>query len=163
MDNENIDAPVEEVIPAGEVVEEVIATVEEPTPVVEEIVPVVVPEPEPEPIVIPEPVVVPTPKPVKATAHAAVTGEVDNVFLSKCVYENKFERKSLTIHHLQRRLEELGYRDAASDRDGWMGSLTMLSINKFQKDKGLEVTDKSIDEVTFTSIFAGDHNVNINL
>lgn len=159
MDNENIDVPAEEVIPAGEVVEEVAAPVEEPTVVVEEIVPVA----EPEPIVVPEPVVVPTPVPVKAAANAAVTGQVDNVFLSKCVYENKFERKSLTIHHLQRRLEELGYRDAASDRDGWMGSLTLRSINKFQQDNGLAVTDKSIDADTFKMIFSGDHNVNINL
>lgn len=163
MDNENIDVPAEEVIPAGEVVEEVAAPVEEPAIVVEEIVPVVVPVPEPEPIIVPEPVVVPTPEPVQTVAHAAVTGEVDEVHLSKCVYENKFERKSLTIHHLQRRLEELGYKDVVGDRDGWLGELTMMSVNKFQQDRGLDVTDKSIDEVTFTNIFAGDHNVNINL
>jgi hypothetical protein len=149
MENENIEEVVapEEVAAAVEV-EEPVVVVEEPTPAPVE------PEPTPEPT----PVEVPQPEPV--VAHAAVTGDVDEVYLSKCVYENKFERKSLTIHHLQRRLEELGYKDVVGDRDGWLGELTMLSVNQFQKDKGLDVTDKSVDEVTFISIFAGDPNVN---
>jgi len=130
-------------------VEEVpVVAVEEPTPVAE-------PEPQPEPE--PAPVEPPAPMPV---AHAAVTGDVDEVLLSKCVYENKFERKSLTIHHIQRRLEELGYKDVIGDRDGWLGELTMMSVNQFQQDKGLEVTDKSVDTDTFLAIFAGDPNVN---
>lgn len=156
MDNENIEevaaAPVEEIAAAAavEVVPEAVV-VEEPAPA-----PV---EPEPAPVVVP--VEVPQPEPV--VAHAAVTGDMDEVYLSKCVYENKFERKSLTIHHLQRRLEELGYKDVVGDRDGWLGELTMTSVNKFQGDRGLEVTNKSIDANTFTMIFAGDPNVNVNL
>lgn len=150
MDNENIEevAAPEEVAVAVEV-EEPIAIVEEPTPA-----PV---EPEP----MPEPAPAEEPQPQPAAANAAVTGSSDNVHLSKCVYENKFERKSLTIHHLQRRLEELGYKDVVGDRDGWLGELTMMSVNQFQQDKGLDVTDKTIDEATFTTIFAGDQNVNV--
>lgn len=150
MDNENI----EEVAAAVEA-EAPVAIVEEPTPA-----PV-----EPEPVPAPAPVEVPVvaPQPVATVSNAAVTGDVDEVYLSKCVYENKFERKSLTIHHLQRRLEELGYKDVVGDRDGWLGELTMLSVNQFQKDRGLDVTDKSIDDKTFTMIFTGDTNVNINL
>jgi hypothetical protein len=150
MENENIEevtAP-EEVAVTVEV-EEPIAIVEEPTPAPVE------PEPMPEPIPVEEP------QPQPAAANAAVTGSSDDVYLSKCVYENKYERKSLTIHHIQRRLEELGYKDVVGDRDGWLGELTMMSINQFQQDKGLDVTDKSVDEVTFISIFAGDPNVNI--
>lgn len=152
MDNENIEevAAQEEIIPAGE--PEAVVVVEEPTPA-----PV---EPMPEPIPAEVPVEVPQQMPV---VNAAVTGMTDEVYLSKCVYENKFERKSLTIHHLQRRLEELGYKDVVGDRDGWLGELTMLSVNKFQEDKGLDVTDKSIDANTFTMIFSGDTNVNVNL
>jgi hypothetical protein len=153
MENENI----EEVAAAPEE-QAVAAEPEAPVVVVEEPAPAPV-EPEPEPVIVP--VEVPQPQPV--AAHAAVTGSVDEVYLQKCVYENKFERKSLTIHHLQRRLEELGYKDVIGDRDGWLGELTMMSVNAFQKDKGLDVTDKSIDEKTFTMIFAGDHNVNVNL
>jgi len=150
MENENIEevAAPEEVAVTVEV-EEPIAIVEEPTPAPVE------PEPMPEPIPVEEP------QPQPAAANAAVTGSSDDVYLSKCVYENKFERKSLTIHHIQRRLEELGYKDVVGDRDGWLGELTMLSINQFQKDRGMEVTDKTVDEVTFISIFAGDTNVNI--
>jgi hypothetical protein len=150
MENENIEevAAPEEVAVAVEV-EEPIAIVEEPAPA-----PV---EPEP----MPEPTPVEEPQPQPAAANAAVTGSSDNVYLSKCVYENKFERKSLTIHHIQRRLEELGYKDVVGDRDGWLGELTMMSVNQFQKDRGMDVTDKTVDEVTFISIFAGDQNVNV--
>jgi len=143
MENENIETL------AVTVEDELAVVVEEPTPVAE-------PEPQPEPEQAP----VEPPAPMPA-ANAAVTGDVDEVLLSKCVYENKFERKSLTIHHLQRRLEELGYKDVVGDRDGWLGELTMMSVNQFQKDRGMEVTDKTVDEVTFISIFAGDPNVNI--
>jgi peptidoglycan hydrolase-like protein with peptidoglycan-binding domain len=128
--------------------DELAVVVEEPTPIVE-------PEPQPEPL--PAPVEPPAPMPV---ANAAVTGDVDEVLLSKCVYENKFERKSLTVHHIQRRLEELGYKDVIGDRDGWLGELTMMSVNQFQKDRGMDVTEKSVDTDTFLAIFAGDPNVN---
>ena len=148
-DIENIDTPAVVEEPVAVAVEEApVVVVEEPTPVAE-------PEPQPEPT--PAPVEQPVPMPV---ANAAVTGDVDDVILARCVYENKFERKSLTIHHLQRRLEELGYKDAIGDRDGWLGELTMMSVNKFQQDKGLDVTDKSVDANTFLAIFAGDPNVN---
>jgi hypothetical protein len=143
-----------------ETIETLAVTVEdEPAVVVEEPTPVAEPEPQPEPQPepVPAPVEPPAPMPV---AHAAVTGDVDEVLLSKCVYENKFERKSLTIHHIQRRLEELGYKDVVGDRDGWLGELTMMSVNQFQKDRGMEVTDKSVDTDTFLAIFAGDPNVN---
>lgn len=148
-DIENIDTPAVVEEPVAVAVEEApVVVVEEPTPVAQ-------PEPQPEPA--PAPVEQPAPMPV---ANAAVTGDVDEVLLAKCVYENKFERKSLTIHHLQRRLEELGYKDVIGDRDGWLGELTMMSVNKFQQDKGLEATDKSVDANTFLAIFAGDPNVN---
>jgi peptidoglycan hydrolase-like protein with peptidoglycan-binding domain len=142
MENENIETL------AVTVEDELAVVVEEPTPVAE-------PEPQPEPEQAP----VEPPAPMPA-ANAAVTGDVDEVLLSKCVYENKFERKSLTIHHLQRRLEELGYKDVVGDRDGWLGELTMMSVNQFQQDKGLDVTEKSVDTSTFLAIFAGDPNVN---
>ena len=135
--------------PAPEPVE-----VEEPKPVaVEE------PEPEPEPVVVPEVVptlVVDTP----TEKHVIGTGDADDVYLAKCVYKNIYERKSLTIHHLQRRLEELGYNDVVGDKDGWLGELTMIAIEKFQQDKGLASTG-TVDADTFRQIFEGDSNVNV--
>lgn len=138
----------------------------EPEPVV-----VAVPEPTPElqPIVEPEPAVavevVEQPKvnkPKASSRHVVSSGEKDSVFLSNCVYKNKFARKSLTVHHVQRRLVELGYNEAYADRDGWLGDLTKLAIIKFQVDKGLNATG-NVDADTFTKLFEGDNNVEINL
>ena len=131
-----------------------------PEPVeVEEPKPVAVEEPEPEPVVVPEVVptlVVDTP----TEKHVIGTGDTDDVYLAKCVYKNIYERKSLTIHHLQRRLEELGYNDVVGDKDGWLGELTMIAIEKFQQDKGLASTG-TVDADTFRKIFEGDSNVNV--
>ena len=69
-----------------------------------------------------------------------------------------YARKSLTVHHLQRRLAELGYGDAAADRDGWYGDLTKAAVESFQGDNKLEATG-IIDADTFKRIFAGDPNV----
>ena len=129
--------------------------------------PVMVEEPKPEPVVIveePKPVV-PEVKPAPVAArpvekHVIGKGDTDDVYLAKCVYKNIYERKSLTIHHLQRRLEELGYKDAAGDKDGWLGELTKIAIEKFQKDKGLAATG-NVDADTFRKIFEGDPNVNV--
>jgi peptidoglycan hydrolase-like protein with peptidoglycan-binding domain len=97
-----------------------------------------------------------------AEKHVVGTGDTDDVYLAKCVYKNIYERKSLTIHHLQRRLEELGYKDVVGDKDGWLGELTMMSVEKFQQDKGLAATGK-VDADTFSKIFEGDTNVNVVL
>jgi hypothetical protein len=160
LDTDNIPTVVDEApavvidIPAAPAPEPVV--VEEPKPVaVEE------PEPEPEPEPVPE--VKPIPVVDKpAEKHVVGTGDTDDVYLAKCVYKNIYERKSLTIHHLQRRLEELGYKDVIGDKDGWLGDLTMMSVEKFQKDKGLAATGK-VDADTFKKIFEGDTNVNVVL
>lgn len=150
----------EEIIDTGiieePIIEAPVEVVEEPVvevPVVEE--PAAPAQPEHIPAATPTP----TAKPVEGVV---VSGkDVDEVYLAKCVYKNKFERKSLTIHHLQRRLAELGYPDAASDKDGYLGDLTQLSIEKFQEANGLPVG--KIDETTFSKIFQGDPHVHVNL
>lgn len=125
-----------------------------PAPVVE------APEPTPAPVVE-EVKVAPTPV-SKKKENIASGNNADNVYLANCIYKNKFARKSLTIHHLQRRLNELGYKDAYTDKDGWLGDLTRLAIENFQKDRGLAVTG-NVDADTFTKIFEGDPHVVINL
>ena len=90
---------------------------------------------------------------------ATVSGNaVDQVLLSSCVFKNRFARKSLSIHHIQRRLAELGYPDAASDRDGWYGDLTAAAVAVFQADEGLEATG-TIDMTTLNALFHDDPNV----
>ena len=125
-----------------------------PAPIPE---PVVVPEPQP--AVVVEPVVEVKPPKAKPSPRAAVSGKAkDEVFLANCVYKNTYARKSLTVHHVQRRLAELGYSEAYADKDGWLGDLTKLAITKFQKDKGLNATG-NMDADTFTKLFDGDDNV----
>ena len=163
MDQENLDIDnIPTVVDDSPTVVIDIPAAPAPEPVeVEEPKPVAVEEPKPEPVVIPE--VKPIPAIAKpAEKHVVGTGDTDDVYLAKCVYKNIYERKSLTIHHLQRRLEELGYKDVIGDRDGWLGELTMISVEKFQQDKGLAATGK-VDADTFRKIFEGDTNVNVVL
>jgi hypothetical protein len=159
MDQENLDTDnIPTVVDDSPTVVIDIPAAPAPEPVeVEEPKPVVVEEPKPEPV----PEVKPIPVVAKpAEKHVVGTGDTDDVYLAKCVYKNIYERKSLTIHHLQRRLEELGYKDVIGDKDGWLGDLTMMSVEKFQKDKGLAATGK-VDAETFKKIFEGDSNVNV--
>jgi peptidoglycan hydrolase-like protein with peptidoglycan-binding domain len=147
----------------------------EPAVVYEE--PVVIPEPIPEPAVEPTPVIVeeaptPAPEPVvdiqpnprqRKEPSAAVSGNSkDTVILANCVFKNAYARKSLTVHHVQRRLTELGYNEANADKDGWFGDLTKLATTKFQSDKGLPSTG-IMDADTFTKLFEGDNNVEVVL
>jgi hypothetical protein len=161
MDQENLDTDnIPTVVDDSPTVVIDIPAAPAPEPVeVEEPKPVVVEEPKPEPVPEVKPIPVVT-KP--AEKHVVGTGDTDDVYLAKCVYKNIYERKSLTIHHLQRRLEELGYKDVVGDKDGWLGELTMMSVEKFQKDKGLAATGK-VDADTFSKIFEGDTNVNVVL
>ena len=94
-----------------------------------------------------------------AVANAVVgTGPTDDVYLDRCVFENVYARKSLTVHHLQRRLVELGYTSADEDRDGWYGQLTRDAVAAWQRDNNVE-GDGTMDEKTFMGIFDGDPNV----
>lgn len=100
---------------------------------------------------------------VEATADTEATrADADVVYLSRCVFKNKFARKSFTIHHLQRRLHDLGFKDAYSDRDGWYGDLTAKSVREFQESRGLNATG-TMDAETFSSIFEGDSSVVVDL
>lgn len=166
MTEENIQ-PVEET-PAVAVEEAI-----EPAVVVEE--PIVVHEPTPEPVVelapvaveeapapTPEPVHVKEPKPkANKNPHIVVSGDdKDTVILANCVYKNVYARKSLTVHHVQRRLTDLGFNDANADKDGWFGDLTKLATSKFQQSKGLPATG-IMDADTFTKLFEGDPHVQV--
>lgn len=156
-----------------------IVPVEEPAvievaPQLEELPPAPEPTPEPVPVVEPVAVVEPTPEPVAVAPKeepkpkvkgpkVAVSGnDKDTVILANCVYKNAFARKSLTVHHVQRRLGELGYTEAVADKDGWYGDLTKLSVSNFQKAKGLAGTG-IMDADTFTKLFDGDSNVEVVL
>lgn len=92
--------------------------------------------------------------------HVVSGQDFDDVRLSSCVFKNSRSRKSLTIHHLQRRLVSLGYGEAGVDPDGYFGDETAVAIENFRKDKKLAGTDP-IDAETFEAIFKGDPNVKV--
>ena len=115
----------------------------------------------------PEPKPKPEPKPdvnVNAKRYGVVVSgaDTDEVFASKCVYMNKAARKSLSVHHLQRRLIELGYRDAGSDKDGWYGEGTRTGVSAFQAANNI-TGDGLIDGPTLIAVFAGDPHVTVVL
>lgn len=90
-------------------------------------------------------------------------GETDTVLYSRAVKaENAKTRKSLTIHHLQRRLKELGYPEAYADLDGTWRELTTRSVIAWQTDAGHEPTGDLTPE-QFSEIFDGDINVTVVL
>lgn len=92
----------------------------------------------------------------QAVGHA----DIDNVLTSAIVFKNAYNRKSLSVHHVQRRLTELGYADANADRDGWYGDLTRMAITAYQRDNGLDVSGDATIE-TLTHLFSDDPNVAI--
>lgn len=94
------------------------------------------------------------------TEPYAVVGnwDRDTVQLSSIKLKNIYMKKSLSVRHLQRRLAELGYLDAASDKEGWMGDLTFKSLNEWRADSDLpEGGDVTFEELE--AIFKDDPNV----
>ena len=89
-------------------------------------------------------------------------GDYDDVHLRACVYKNRFVKKSLTVHHLQRRLVELGFDEAGADLDGQYGDLTRSSVAAYQKKHKILATGL-MDGPTFSGIFKGDPNVRVVL
>ena len=152
--NEVVEEVVEAQVVAVEETPEPVAVVEEPVVVVEE--PVAVIE---EPAQVIAPARGGTPSPVR---HVVSGNDTDDVYLDKCVYKNKYARKSLTVHHVQRRLVELGYRDAGSDKDGWYAELTHSAVAAFQKDRSL-AGEGCMNSETFVALFDGDLNVTVHV
>ena len=98
---------------------------------------------------------------VPATTHAVVSNDaVDTVHVSKVVVHNKAQKKSLSVHHLQRRLNEWGFTSAYLDKDGYCGDHTISAISAFQTHVGLPVTGAP-DFTTLERIFEGDTNVKL--
>ena len=121
---------------------------------------IIVSEPEAEPAA-PAPAPKAKPKPAPRTASPVVSGNAtDTVHLSACVYKNTFARKSLSVHHLQRRLTELGYGEAGADRDGWYGDLTASAVTAWQVANKKNATGRvTLDDLK--EIFAEDPYIEV--
>lgn len=100
------------------------------------------------------------PEPIKAPKSAPyVVGRdsKDSVHLT-ALKRNLNATKSLSVHHLQRRLRDWGFSEAYADRDGFYGELTEKSVRDFQEYVGLEPTG-IMDAATATRLFDNDQNV----
>ena len=87
-------------------------------------------------------------------------GTVDNVSLSSIIFKNMHARKSLSVHHMQRRLSELGYIEAARDKDGYYGDSTKEAIARFQGDNNMLGAGLA-DLQTLELLFTNDPNVTL--
>lgn len=101
-------------------------------------------------------------KELPAPAGPAVVGngEKDVVKASSIIYKNEVARKSLSVHHLQRRLGELGYSDATRDKDGYFGPLTRRALVMFQQANNLDPNGVA-SVITLEKLFTGDPNVEV--
>lgn len=99
---------------------------------------------------------------VPPTTYAVVSNDsVDTVHASKIIVHNKAQKKSLSVHHLQRRLNEWGFTSAYLDKDGYCGDNTVLAIIEFQKRVGIFPATGAPDYETLERIFEGDTNVKL--
>lgn len=101
-------------------------------------------------------------KPTPAGPAVVSNKDVDDVVLANIIYKNLYARKSLSVHHLQRRLSELGYVDAVKDKDGYYGDHTKSAVAKFQTENKLE-GEGMVNARTLLILFTGDPNVNVVL
>lgn len=96
-----------------------------------------------------------------ASEYAVVgAGDVDEVSLSKVVYKNLVSKKSLSVHHIQRRLNERGYALAYLDKDGFYGDQTKEAMAQFQADNNI-AGDGMPDMATLIALFENDSNVRV--
>lgn len=98
---------------------------------------------------------------VPPSEYAVVgAGDVDEVSLSKVVYKNIVSKKSLSVHHIQRRLNERGYTLAYLDKDGFYGDKTKDAMAQFQADSNI-AGDGMPDKATLIALFENDSNVRV--
>lgn len=104
------------------------------------------------------------PEPKKAAAKGkkvvdpktvpTVLGSDITVSPSKLIHNNMFEHNSRSVGVTQIRLMELGYMEAGSDKRGYLGDGTLLAIQKFAEDHGLEANNLQSQDLV-RAIFAG--------
>ncbi len=143
-------------------------------PVIEPVVETVLPEPEPEPAPAPQISIVPVPvdieqviskleeEAVKPAGPFVISesAEVDTVKVSAIKFKNVAARRSISVYHTQRRLKELGYATAGSDREGFYAEGTLAAMKKFQADNKIE-GEGMPDLKTLQKLFKGDPNVKV--
>ena len=100
----------------------------------------------------------------KIARNAVVSGgETDPVQYSKARVPGRTEnRKSLTVLHVQRRLAEEGFADAASAPGGRYEALTTRAVSLWQESRG-EAATGVLTREQFADLFDGDPNVTVTM
>lgn len=89
------------------------------------------------------------------------TGDTDPIAYSKARVPGPTEgRKSLTVLHLQRRLAEEGFAEAASAPGGRYETLTTRAVQQYQERIGATATGVLTRE-QFSELFKDDPNVTV--
>lgn len=105
-------------------------------------------------------------KPAKRKiAHNAVVsgGDTDPIVYSKARVPGPTEgRKSLTVLHIQRRLADEGFADAASAPGGRYEALTSRAVSLWQESRKEPATGVLTRE-QFEALFEGDPNVTVTI
>ena len=78
-------------------------------------------------------------KPVRGP-HTITENNRDVLDVNQIVVKNIFRKKSLTIHHIQRVLNELGYTSVNADPDGFYGDGTLDAVRAYQAQTKNDVT-----------------------
>lgn len=86
--------------------------------------------------------------------------EVDTVKVSAIKFKNLSARRSISVYHTQRRLKELGYASAGSDREGFYAEGTLAAMKKFQEDNKID-GEGMPDLKTLNKLFKDDPNVKV--
>ena len=153
-----------------EAVTEPVAVEPEPTPEPEAVVePAVEVEPAPAPKVSIVPVPVNIEQVIAKLEEEAVkpagpfvigNAEVDTVKVSAIKFKNLAARRSISVYHTQRRLKELGYASAGTDREGFYAEGTLAAMKKFQEDSKID-GEGMPDLKTLNKLFKDDPNVKV--
>lgn len=91
--------------------------------------------------------------------HVRGDGETDEVRLDAVEYQNQFNRRSLSVWHVQRRLNELGH-STGSETGGYYSTQTGGAMEDFQRGCGLSATGMP-DAASLARLFEGDPNVTL--
>jgi peptidoglycan hydrolase-like protein with peptidoglycan-binding domain len=95
-------------------------------------------------------------------AHNAVVGADDTDPIKYSSAKPSKQKRVLTVLHIQRRLADEGFSEAASAPGGSYEALTVSAVKKYQASLG-QPESGVLTREQFTDLFRGDPNVTLHL
>lgn len=97
---------------------------------------------------------------VIAPGQVVGSGDTDPIKYSSA--KPSFQKRVLTVLHIQRALADLGYAEAASSPGGSYDALTRAAVVKYQISRG-DTQTGILTRDQFSDLFVGDPNVTVSL